>query len=220
MEIKIDGREVFVSDSGDPLARPVLLIHGAGGCHQAWKAQIPALSGAGLRCLAVDLPGHGQSRGPAMPRVGLLAEWLVALMDALKLQQVALAGHSLGSQVALETAAKAPDRVRAVALLATADVMPVNEKLLALAKSDSSAAIDQIKSWAVARELDEDAWSGLLDDGGSLFADLSAAGSYGDAPAAAARTRHWWKFEECWPSRTRTLCPRSSAILAPATAAP
>ena len=58
--------------------------------------------------LAVDLPGHGRSGGAALTSVEAMADWLLALLDAAGAGRPLLAGHSMGSLIALEAAARAP----------------------------------------------------------------------------------------------------------------
>ena len=65
------------------------------------------------RCWRVDLPGHGRSAGAAAGRASRrCADWLLALLDAAGVERAALVGHSMGSLIALEAAARAP-RARA-----------------------------------------------------------------------------------------------------------
>jgi pimeloyl-ACP methyl ester carboxylesterase len=100
-------------DSGTGPA--VLLIHGLNGFKEGWGPLPDALAAAGLRAVAVDLPGFGGS--PRLRRTDprSLADALEPLID--ELAPVALLGHSLGSQVAMLAAAANPDRVGAAVLV-------------------------------------------------------------------------------------------------------
>lgn len=98
----------------------VLLVHGLGGFKEGW-GHLPAdLAEAGLRAVAVDLPGTGDSprlaHGRHTPMT--LAASLGPIVCALA--PVAVVGHSLGAQVALLAALARPDPVRRLALLAPA----------------------------------------------------------------------------------------------------
>jgi pimeloyl-ACP methyl ester carboxylesterase len=55
------GLYYFAHNPGEHNCPPVILIHGAGGTHLSWPAEIRRLQGQ--RMLAVDLPGHGKSPG-------------------------------------------------------------------------------------------------------------------------------------------------------------
>ncbi len=96
----------------------VVLIHGLGGSGADWEPQVAALEPE-RRCLLPDLRGHGASpRTNRRPRVADHAHDVLRLLDALgESGRVHLLGVSLGSMVALEIAASAPERVRSVAAL-------------------------------------------------------------------------------------------------------
>lgn len=95
----------------------VVLIHGVGMRLEAWAPQIDALAPA-CRVVAVDMPGHGESRplssGPRLPDyVG----WCIRFIEELGSGPVSLAGHSMGAMIAGGVVAEAPHLVRRVALL-------------------------------------------------------------------------------------------------------
>lgn len=127
------GRQPFFGASAQHL--PVVLVHGAASDHDAWLGVASALSVAGFPVLAPDLPGHGLSAGAPLSSIEGLADWLAALLDAAGVVQAVLVGHSMGSLVALECAARHPERVTGLALLGTSVPMPVAEMLLAQAAS-------------------------------------------------------------------------------------
>ena len=56
----------------DPIRKPLVLIHGAGGDYLSWPAQIRRL--AGYRVYTPDLPGHGKSRGHGLQRISAYGE--------------------------------------------------------------------------------------------------------------------------------------------------
>jgi pimeloyl-ACP methyl ester carboxylesterase len=107
-------RRLATIEEGDGPA--VLLIHGLNGFKEAWGSLPSSLAGAGLRAVAVDLPGFGGT--PALRRTTppALARAIEPILD--RLAPVALLGHSLGTQVAMAAAAGRPERVRGLALLA------------------------------------------------------------------------------------------------------
>jgi pimeloyl-ACP methyl ester carboxylesterase len=79
----------------------ILLIHGAGSNMLCWSAEMRRLPGYSV--IAVDLPGHGRSRGqPAMQSINDYADHLIDFIHNLHLESVVLAGHSMGGAVALE----------------------------------------------------------------------------------------------------------------------
>jgi pimeloyl-ACP methyl ester carboxylesterase len=95
---------------------PLLLIHGWGASSRYWLGAFAALA-ARHDLIALDLPGFGTSP-PARGRTGLatLRDAALALCDALGLERLAIAGHSLGAAVALLAAAARPAQVTRLAL--------------------------------------------------------------------------------------------------------
>ena len=83
----------------------VLLIHGLGDRHRVWAELMPHLVTAGLRAVAIDLPGHGLSRGPEWTVPGTL-ERIVLTTESLGLREVHLVGNSFGGYLALQLAAE------------------------------------------------------------------------------------------------------------------
>ncbi len=201
MELTVDGRKVFAATGGkpfDPALPTVLLLHGAGMDHTVWQLQSRYLAHHGRSVLAVDLPGHGRSAGPALPAIADCADWLARLIAAAGLARAALVGHSMGALVALETAARAPSRVSALALLGVAAATPVHPELLSAAAHGEALAADLITAWGFGKPAHlgghraPGIWmlggaKRLLEQTGALARDLQACDGYKGALAAAAR---------------------------------
>lgn len=132
----------------DPALPTVVFIHGAQNDHSVWGLQSRWFAHHGHGVLAVDLPGHGRSAGPALASVEEMADWLLALLDAAGVRRALLAGHSMGSLVALEASRRAPARVRGLAMLGTTYPMKVSDALLASSRDDEGAAIDMVNIWS------------------------------------------------------------------------
>ena len=205
LELSVGGTPAFVSLAGPaPTAdRPALvLLHGAGGDHTAWFQVSRALAADGTTVLAPDLPGNGRSAGRMPASIPALADWLWQLLDAAGAGRVVLAGHSLGSLLALEAAGGAPDRVAGLALLATALPMAVSPDLLAMAQADPSVAGALMTRWAhgdgirTGGSLVPGLWTTVLDytviaatRDGALHAALQACADYPEADGLAAAAR-------------------------------
>jgi pimeloyl-ACP methyl ester carboxylesterase len=91
----------------------VVFIHGFTCGRADWAPQLGALSSQ-HRCIAVDLPGHGGSPARAVPSIAAMATAVNSALDALQLDAVVLAGHSMGCRVVSETYAQRSLRVRGV----------------------------------------------------------------------------------------------------------
>jgi pimeloyl-ACP methyl ester carboxylesterase len=102
--------------SGD---RWVVLIHGQLMPRRMHQPLARAIASEGFHVVTVDLLGHGRSDRPVDPReysMTAFGEQVVALLDHLGAAQAVIGGTSLGSNVSLEVADHAPDRVRGLLL--------------------------------------------------------------------------------------------------------
>ncbi|GAB2886754.1 alpha/beta hydrolase [Paraburkholderia jirisanensis] len=132
----------------DPALPAAILIHGAEHDHSVWALQSRYFAHHGFSVLAVDLPGHCRSAGPALASIAALADWVATLLDAAGAARAFVAGHSMGSLVALEFAARYPTRATHLALLATAVPMAVSDALLDAARDREAQAIDMVNQWS------------------------------------------------------------------------
>jgi len=121
---------IWYADHRDPtLHRPVtLVIHGAGGTHLDWPAEIRRMPE--LNTILPDLSGHGHSPGAGRTTISAYASDMVALLDALKLEKVILAGHSMGGGIAQTLALQYPDRVQGLILIGTGAKLGVHPDTL------------------------------------------------------------------------------------------
>lgn len=99
---------------------PVVLLHGLGASSITWKPNIPALASE-YSVYAPDLPGHGGSSTPrARYDLDLGVRFVNAFLDARHIDSAALVGNSLGGLIAVATALRTPERVRALVLVSSA----------------------------------------------------------------------------------------------------
>jgi pyruvate dehydrogenase E2 component (dihydrolipoamide acetyltransferase) len=98
----------------------VLFIHGYGGDRNSWLFLQEPLA-ARYRVYALDLPGHGTSaKDVGDGSIGVLADAVAAVLDAVGAGQAHLVGHSLGGAVALAVTARDPQRIASLTLIAPA----------------------------------------------------------------------------------------------------
>lgn len=151
MKLTVQGREAYAYTGGKPFDATlpcVVFVHGAMNDHGNFTLLSRWFAHHGWGVLAPDLPGHMRSAGPLLADVESLGAWVLDLMSAAGVQRAALVGHSLGSLVALEAAARAPERVSALAMLGTCVPMPVPQALLDLSQTDVNAAIDRVVTFS------------------------------------------------------------------------
>jgi pimeloyl-ACP methyl ester carboxylesterase len=113
----------------------LLLMHGYLASTTVWQAAMPLLEPR-ARAAAVDLPGCGYSDRPkdAPYTLPWIADLVPGMLDALGMERAVLAGHSLGGAVAIHAAARHPERVAGLVLVAPLVYAPPPPPGLRLAK--------------------------------------------------------------------------------------
>ena len=202
MQLTVNGIDTFIATGGrefDPSLPAVVLLHGAGFDHTTWALHSRWFAHHGFAVLAPDLPGHGRSGGAPLKTIAGMADWTAALLDAAGAARARLVGHSMGSLIALETAARHPAKVSGLGLIGTAATMTVGPDLLKAAEAGDHDAVDMVSIWGLGYQA---GLGGSLAPGlwmhfgaqrvleqcrpGVLFNDLSACNAYQGALAAAA----------------------------------
>lgn len=105
------GSKTFYSESGNPTAETIMLLHGIGADQQMWRPQMEPFAAAGYHVLAPDLLGHGQS---AKVESLTLQDWerqINDLLDAKNIARCILIGVSMGGVIAQSYAANNAARV-------------------------------------------------------------------------------------------------------------
>ena len=143
----LDSSGIWYADHRDPTVHrpPLLLIHGAGGSHLDWPAELRRLPEASA--LAPDLPGHGRSKGTGRTSVGAYAADMVTLLDALKLEQVIILGFSMGAAVALMLALHHKARVAGLILLGAGAQIRVNPAIISGLQDDRDKWLRTLIDW-------------------------------------------------------------------------
>jgi pimeloyl-ACP methyl ester carboxylesterase len=207
MKLLVNGREAYAYTGGKPFDNSlpcIVFVHGALNDHGVWTLLARWFAHHGYAVLAVDLPGHSRSAGPALKTVEAMADWLLAVMDAAGVKQAVLAGHSMGSLIALAAAGHAPQRVKQLLMLGTAYPMRVSPALLNASRDTPLLAIDQVVSYSMSTLAAKPSYPGpgtwlrgtcralmrqvLAAQGDPLLfhTDFNACNDYASASAAAA----------------------------------
>ena len=145
---------------GDPTReRNLILVHGAGGDHTHWPAELRRIPG--INVYALDLPGHGRSSGQGRTSVADYADGVHLFAQTLKLEQASVVGHSMGGAIAQTMALHQPTWLDRAVLIGTGARLRVHTLILqglqlastkdlspSASKSTFEATIDTICQWA------------------------------------------------------------------------
>lgn len=151
MELTVHKQTAYAYTGGkpfDPALPTVVFVHGAEHDHSVWGLQSRYLAHHGRGVLAVDLPGHGRSDGPALASVEAIADWIIEVLDAAGAARATLVGHSMGSLAAIECASRHPERIAKIVLVGTAFPMKVSDELLDATRDDEPLAQDMVNIWS------------------------------------------------------------------------
>jgi pimeloyl-ACP methyl ester carboxylesterase len=205
MKLEVRGNSAYCYTNSrdiDPDQGSIVFVHGAGMNHTVWTLFARHFARHGRNVIAIDLPGHGRSAGQPCASIEEMSDWVVDLLDALQLQQAALVGHSLGSLVALDCAARHPGRVRTIALVSCTAPMQVSDAILDAAAANDHAAFNMLTEYGYSKR---HLYGGNSNPGmwmvgstlrlfersrpGVLHADVSACNNYQAGLARAATVK-------------------------------
>jgi pyruvate dehydrogenase E2 component (dihydrolipoamide acetyltransferase) len=123
-EVQALGRMIRCLEMGGGDKLPVLLLHGFGGDLNTWMFNQPALCD-GRRTLALELPGHGlSSKDVGAGDAAFFTDVIEAALGVLDVQRAHVVGHSMGGALAVSLAARRPERIATLSLLAPAGLGP------------------------------------------------------------------------------------------------
>jgi pimeloyl-ACP methyl ester carboxylesterase len=207
MDFIVDGLKVHAATGGReslPGEPTVILIHGAGMDRTVWQFQSRNIAYRQRRVLAIDLPGHGRSEGTPPDTIAGMADWLSRYMDAAGVESAILIGHSMGALIALDMAARYPDRVDKLVLMGVAETMPVHPDLLAAARDNLPLAPELITFWGVGdrSQIGSHPEPGLWIQGASeALLKLSPDGMIANGLAACDN------YKDCLENARKIKCP-------------
>jgi len=205
MQLQINGKAAFAYTAAhelDATKRTIVFVHGAGLDHSWWGLQSRYFGYHGYNVLALDLPAHGRSEGAPLATIGDMADWVEKVLDEKKISSAALVGHSMGSLIALEFAARYPQHAEKIALIGVAYPMKVSDGFLDAARRNDQAAYDMETIWGHAAQvpLGGNPNPGMWMYGdtlarlarlapGVLHTDLSACNAYAGGMDAGAKVK-------------------------------
>lgn len=119
-----NGLRLAYAELGDPKGEPLLLLHGYTDTSRSWSVLVPYLGQ--YRLLIPDQRGHGASDAPeCCYSASQFAFDAKLFLDAMGVKSAAVAGHSMGSMIAITMAAEYPDRVSSIVLIGSTALAPV-----------------------------------------------------------------------------------------------
>ena len=154
MKLSVNNRDVLATTGGRPLdpALPLMVfLHGSGLDRTTWQLQTRYFSHHGYSVLAIDLPDHGGSAGPAPDTIEGYADWVAEAIAATGFGSAIVVGHSMGSLIGLEVAGRHPQLVSQLVLSGAVAAMPVHPTLIASAEAGDQLAYELLTSWGHGR---------------------------------------------------------------------
>lgn len=143
----VDGHRLSYQVAGPEDGPAVVLVHGLASDSTTWEYALAPLADCGLRVIALDLLGHGDSDKPQ--RSYLLDDFaaqLDAFFDAIELKSATLVGHSLGGAIAVHFGYYYPERVDRLVLVSAGGLG--REVSLAL-RAGALPGAEKIMGWAM-----------------------------------------------------------------------
>ncbi|MDY6875474.1 MAG: alpha/beta hydrolase [Chloroflexota bacterium] len=131
-------------ESADSTA--LVLVHGAGGNHLHWPAELRRLPEATV--YALDLPGHGRSGGQGCATIEDYAQAIVEFLNTVGVEQPVIVGHSMGGAIALTLALYFPTRVAGLVLMATGARLRVAPAILDGMYSNFEGSVELVTRFA------------------------------------------------------------------------
>ena len=156
MNFEVGGRRAFAYTAAhqlDPAKPTVVFVHGAGLDHSSFGLQSRYFGYHGRNVLALDLPAHGRSEGPPLRSIEQMADWVFQVLQVLTIPKAAVVGHSMGSLVTLEFAARHPEKAERIAFIGVAFPMKVGAPFLEAAKANDYSAFDMHTIWGHAAQV-------------------------------------------------------------------
>lgn len=203
MYFKVNGKQVFATTGGKPFDNnkpAVMFLHGSALDHTFWGLHSRFFAFRNYAVLALDLPGHSHSEGPALTSIEAIGDWLNDVVGSLDIDNISIVAHSQGCLNALEFASRYPDRIRSVSFIASGLATPVNPALIDAAENQPEDAIAMMVGWGfgIAGHLHQGPIPGYSMVAGGrkvmrrnvpdeLATDLKACDAYKNGKAAAAK---------------------------------
>ena len=154
--VRRDTNGIAYVSSGWPLdeAKPTLIfIHGAGGSHVLWQGQVDGLAGK-VNAVAIDLPGHGDSKGDGMGTIEDYARAVADFTRAIEAPKPVPCGLSMGGAITQQLLLDHPDVCRAGILIGTGARLRVQPLILKTVEDNFSGYVESFLAFAASEKTD------------------------------------------------------------------
>jgi 2-hydroxy-6-oxonona-2,4-dienedioate hydrolase len=150
--VTVDGLHIRYLEEGSGV--PAILLHGSslGSSADVFRRNLLALGAQGIRAIAFDLPGFGQSDPSADLSGSYRKKFILRFLDTLGLQRAALIGHSSSGNPLVSIALEHPERVSHVIVLGTGSLLPPLETGAAKVGGREEAAQARLEDRMVRKE--------------------------------------------------------------------
>lgn len=162
----------------NPNRKTIVFVHGAGGSHWLWTAQVEYLSRK-YNAIAINLPGHGLGRAQGETTIEGYVKAVRDLIEGLGVQKVVLAGLSMGGAITQEFALTYPENLIAVILFSTGARMKVMPQIFDLIKKDFKAFVKMSPEFTFAKTTPSEVIASFMEEAGKCDQDVV----YGDYQA-------------------------------------
>ena len=125
----------------------ILLMHGSGLTHIVWSLHEQYYVSNGYNVLSIDLPGHGNSEGPALKSISDISNWVQKLVETIDVEKISFIGHSQGCLVGIDFSSRFPNLIDKLILVAGSYKLPVNQDLIDLAEAGDEKAVTLMMKW-------------------------------------------------------------------------
>jgi len=159
----------------------IIFVHGAGGSHHMWLGQL-AFFRKEFNPVAINLPGHGLSPGPACDTVKAYAQFVLDAADALNLKRFILVGLSMGGAISQQIALDAPERLIGVVLLSTGAKLKVMPEIFKMIRENYQQYVSLYPSFAFSKN----APKAVVDESMKVVAMMAPASADADFRACDA----------------------------------
>ncbi len=156
----------------------LVMIHGAGGSSVVWKAQTHLLKSL-CNTFALDLPGHGETKGGGKSDISEYAEWLVEILRDVFDEPPYLMGHSMGGAIVQTAVLTNPELVRGIILAGTGPRLQVAPVFLDGLQHNFDKIIETVLGYAYASNAEKS----LVQEGIKLMKQTGGRVVYGDFAA-------------------------------------